>query len=188
MVWTPSAGRKSFHWAGCVSLLLRSGALVVTRAADDLRFEAISARLRKLNANAPIFRTRLLARRWRNYRTGALSQSLAARRVAAFCGLGNPESFWSTLESLGLEIVFRWAFEDHHSYKRFELQRIAHQARVHGAEILVTTEKDRINCPNHFDNAIAPLDLAWLEIQLELEEETRFFGLLDQALRGRAVA
>lgn len=171
-----------------LTALERAHAFVVTRAPSDLRFHAISARLRQINANAPIFRTRLMARRWRNYRTGAFSNTLNVRRVAAFCGLGNPQSFWSTLESLGLEVVFRWAFDDHHSYKRFELQRIAHQARVHGAEILVTTEKDRINCPNHFENAIAPLDLAWLEIQIELEDESRFFDLLERVLRRRAVA
>jgi 3-deoxy-D-manno-octulosonic-acid transferase len=168
--------------------LRRAHAFIVTRASDDFRYEAISARLREFNQNAPVFRTRLIARHWRNYKTGALSQNLGVRRVAAFCGLGNPQSFWSTLESLDLEIVFRWAFDDHHNYKAVELQRIAHQARVHGAEILVTTEKDRINCPNHFENAIAPLDLAWLEIQLELEEEERFFALLERVLQRRAVA
>lgn len=165
-----------------LSALARAHAFVVTRAENDLRFEAVSARLRDWNPRAPVFRTRLVARHWRNYKTGAL-QNLAARRVAAFCGLGNPQSFWTTLESLGLEVVFRWAFDDHHSYRARELYRIAHQARAHGAEILVTTEKDRINCPNHFENAIAPLDLAWLEIQLQLDEEPRFLSFLDRALR-----
>jgi len=170
-----------------LSALDRAHVFIVTRAENPLRFEAVSARLREFNPNAPIFRTRLVARHWRNYKTGAL-QTLPTRRVAAFCGLGNPQSFWTTLESLGLEVVFRWAFDDHHSYKARELYRIAHQARAHGAEILVTTEKDRINCPNHFENAIAPLDLAWLEIQLELEDEPRFFALLDRVLRRRSVA
>ncbi len=124
----------------------------------------------------------LIARRWRDYRTGAGLPNLGAHRVAAFCGLGNPQNFWNTLESLGLEIAFRWAFGDHHTYKPSELQRIAHQARIHGAEILVTTEKDRINCPSHLDKAIAPLDLVWLEIDLELENESAFFTFLSQKL------
>jgi tetraacyldisaccharide-1-P 4'-kinase len=130
----------------------------------------------------------LSARHWRDYRTGATISELNARRVAAFCGLGNPENFWATLESLGLDIAFRWTSGDHHSYKPFELQRIAHQARASGAEILVTTEKDRINCPPHIDPIIAPLALAWLEIELELEEEAAFFACLAQALPRRAVA
>ncbi len=169
-----------------LSALDRAQILVVTRAQDNLRYEAICARLREYNAHAPIFRTRLLARHWRDYRTGACVPELAAHRVAAFCGLGNPENFWRTLESLGLEIVFRWAFDDHHSYKPIELQALAQQARECGAEILVTTEKDRINCPNHLEKAIAPLDLAWLEIDIEIEDETTFFALIERTL-GRHV-
>lgn len=165
-----------------LTALGRAQALVITRAENDLRYEAICARLREYNVSAPFFRTRLVARDWRDYRTGARHETLHAHRVAGFCGLGNPQNFWDTLESLGLEIVFRWAFEDHHTYKSFELQRIAHQARTHGAEVLVTTEKDRINCPGHFANAIAPLDLAWLEIGLEVEDQPRFFELLESAI------
>jgi tetraacyldisaccharide 4'-kinase len=163
--------------------LSRAHAFVVTRAEAALRYEAICARLREYNPNAPVFRTRLLARHWCDYGTGECNQILPARRVAAFCGLGNPQNFWNTLESLGLDIVFRWTFADHHQYRHLELQRIAHQARVHGAEILVTTEKDRLNCPTHLDRAIAPLDLAWLEIDLEIEDEPRFLAFLDRELR-----
>jgi tetraacyldisaccharide 4'-kinase len=168
--------------------LRRADAFVVTRAPVDLRYEAICARLREYNSTAPVFRTRLIARRWRDYRTGASMSALPARRVAAFCGLGNPQSFWSTLESLGLEVVFRWAFEDHHSYKPSDLQSIVHQARASRAEILVTTEKDRVNCPNQLEKAIDPYDLAWLEIELELEDEPAFFAFVQRTLARRAVA
>jgi tetraacyldisaccharide-1-P 4'-kinase len=56
---------------------------------------------------------------------------------------------------------------------------------MHGAKILVTTEKDRINCPNHLQKAIAPLNLAWLEIDLELEDEPGFLEVLERVLRKR---
>ena len=169
------------------SALRRADILVVTRAEDDVRFEAISSQLRRYNPGAPIFRTRLLAHHWRDH-NGALFTDFAARRVAAFCGLGNPENFWRTLESLGLRIAFRWAFPDHHTYQVFELQRVARQAEMTGAELLVTTEKDRINCPNHLEAAIAPLQLAWLEIELGLENEAAFFAHVEQTLSRRAVA
>jgi tetraacyldisaccharide 4'-kinase len=102
--------------------------------------------------------------------------------VGAFCGLGNPQNFWNTLETLGVEIVFRWAFEDHHSYKPAELGRIADQARLQGAELLVTTEKDRINCPDHLGPLIHPLSLAWVEIEFELENEAAFLDVLRPVL------
>lgn len=171
-----------------LSALERADVMVVTRVEDDLRYRAICARLRQFNSTAAIFRTRLVTRYWRDYRTGTRRTELPAQRVAAFCALGNPEAFWRTLESLGLEIVFRWAFNDHHSYKPFELQRIAHQASELGAEMLVTTEKDRINCPSGLESKIAPFNLAWLEIELEVEDDTEFFAHIKDVLRRRAVA
>ncbi len=162
--------------------LSRAHVFVVTRAEENLRFQAIARRLGELNPNAPAFRTRLIARSWHDYRNGEILPSVSGRRVGAFCALGNPENFWQTLAGLGLQVVFRWQFPDHHSYNPAELQRVAHQARIHGADILVTTEKDRINCPSHLERAIAPLDLAWLKIELELEDEARFFSLLEKTL------
>jgi tetraacyldisaccharide 4'-kinase len=168
--------------------LRRADVFVITRAENGLRLDAIKERLHELNPLAPAFRTRLLPAGWRDYTTGEPVPDLKQRRVAAFCGLGNPQNFWNTLETLGLEIAFRWTFDDHHAYKPQELHRLAHQARMSGAEILVTTEKDRINCPNNLEGALAPLTLAWLEITLELEDETGFFAVLEQVLHRRRPA
>jgi tetraacyldisaccharide 4'-kinase len=160
----------------------RAQILVVTRANNDGRYNAIARRLREYNLRAPIFRARLRPRGWRDYATGEPTDSLTRKRVAAFCGLGNPQSFWDTLEALGVEVVFRWTFDDHHAYKPTELIRVAQQARQHGAEMLVTTEKDRINCPPHLEKKIAPLKLAWLEVEMEVEGE----GELLREVLGRA--
>ncbi len=171
-----------------LSALRRADVLVVTRAESDDRYDAIKKQLFNYNPNAPVFRTRLTARRWRDWATGESMGDLPMGRVAAFCGLGNPQNFWRTLESLGLEVVFRWAFEDHHTYQPVELRRLAHQARAHGADLLVTTEKDRMNIPAKLENFVAPLRLAWLEIDVELEDEASFFALLDQRLHSRRAA
>lgn len=164
----------------------RADIFIVMRSENDRQFEAISKRIQTYNRRAPAFRARIAVRCWHDYRTGACLPDLSARRVGAFCGIGNPENFWRTLESLGLEVVFRWTFGDHHSYKPIELQRLAHQARIYGAEILVTTEKDRINCPPHLGRIIAPLDLAWLEIGVEMEDEAEFLGFASQKLQRAA--
>ena len=171
-----------------LSALKRADVFVVTRADNDLRYEAIRRRLRQYKPGAPVFRTRLKARGWRDYRAGHFLESLPTRRVGAFCGLGNPQNFWNTLESLGLDVVFRWAFDDHHSYQPVELQRVAHHARMKNAEILVTTEKDRMNCPEHLGSIIAPLDLAWLEIDLEMDDEAAFMSLLEDTVGHHSVS
>ncbi len=102
------------------------------------------------------------------------------RKVAAFCGLGNPRSFWSTLEELKLDLVFHWAFGDHHSYRPGELQRLLAQAQDCGAEALVTTEKDALNLCNGATVIVSPLKLYWLKICIEIEREE---ALLQQILQ-----
>lgn len=67
---------------------------------------------------------------------------LSGRRVAAFCGIGNPAGFRHTLGTLGCEIVAWREFPDHHNYTRddvAELSRWGHQA-----DMLVCTRKDLV--------------------------------------------
>jgi 3-deoxy-D-manno-octulosonic-acid transferase len=167
--------------------LQRAHMFVVTRAESDLRFRAIAEALREHNPTAPTFRTRLIAGNWRDYHTGECID-LKNQRVAAFCGLGNPQNFWDTLDSLGLEVVFRWAFKDHHAYRPAELQYVAQQGIFNRAQWLVTTEKDRMNFPGRLSAGIAPLRMAWLEIELELQDSGGFFAFLDSRLRRRSAA
>jgi tetraacyldisaccharide 4'-kinase len=170
-----------------LTALKRANIFIVTRAESDLRFQAILEQLHAFNPTAPVFRTRLIARNWRDYQTGECI-SLANQPVAAFCGLGNPQNFWDTLDSLGFKVVFRWAFEDHHTYRPIELQYLARQALLHGAQLLVTTEKDCMNIPGRLSVSIAPLTLAWLEIELEIQDSSAFFAILESRLRRRSAA
>jgi tetraacyldisaccharide 4'-kinase len=109
-------------------------------------------------------------------------EDLPTRRVAAFCGLGNPQGFWNTLQQMGFHVVFKWSFPDHHVYQPAELKRLALQAQNAGADMLVTTEKDRINFPADFAVIVAPFEIAWLEIENTLEHEREFFGWLETRL------
>ncbi|MGH8056547.1 MAG: tetraacyldisaccharide 4'-kinase [Candidatus Entotheonellia bacterium] len=70
--------------------------------------------------------------------------SLRNRRVLAFCGIGAPASFRCTLEELGATVVAFRAFSDHHRYTRPELEALTRLAASVRAEMVITTEKDRI--------------------------------------------
>lgn len=68
---------------------------------------------------------------------------LAGSPVAAFCGIGNPEAFRSTLETLGTKPVAFRTYADHHAYTRedvAELNRWANE--LPAGAIVVTTQKD----------------------------------------------
>jgi len=138
--------------------------------------------LRALNPDAPIFRARLHYRYWVDYRSRQPHHALSGP-VAAFCGLANPASFWGTLRSLGLPPVYHWAFDDHHHYTCTQVERLAAQAKIHGSNVMLTTEKDAMNLP---ESTAAVLDHAgvqvyWLKIGVRVEKEDQLLQLMAKA-------
>ena len=123
---------------------------------------------RKLNPDAPVFRSRIQPLGWRDMH-GEHVAGLPGRRAVAFCGLGNPQSFWNTLDTLGVEIASRKTFRDHHRYSSGELEQLRRQAQLESADCLVTTEKDWVNLPAGSEQVLRS-KLFWLEIGFELEK------------------
>ena len=68
---------------------------------------------------------------------------LRSKAVAAFCGIGNPDSFRRTLEQLGATPIAFRIFPDHHAYTRNDVEELAKWAceQPAGTQI-VTTQKD----------------------------------------------
>ncbi|MEX2264749.1 MAG: tetraacyldisaccharide 4'-kinase [Bryobacteraceae bacterium] len=167
-----------------LAALSRADILVVTRSDSSRMLEAIERCLRRHNHRAPVFRARTLPEAWVEAGAGRRlgPRDLPVSRVAAFCGLGNPDSFWSTLDTLSVKPVYHCAFGDHHRYTPGDLRRLAEQARRTGAEAFLTTEKDAINLFEGFGELLAPLPLFWLEIGVAIEDEPAFRATLDRHL------
>lgn len=167
-----------------MAALQRAGIFVITRTEPGVRTDGIEAELRRVNPTAPIFRSRVVPEHWIELDFGLqwLPDGLPHKKAAAFCGLANPRSFWRTLENLGIEIVYEWAFEDHHHYRPNELRRVAAQAIEAGAEVVVTTEKDVMNLCDNASQFFAPLKLCWLRIAVAMEKEDEFLKAVDEKL------
>ncbi len=170
-----------------MSALARAGAFVIMRAAPDREYAGLVRRLRAFNPGAPIFRARLEHRCWVDYRSRQPHDSLSPP-VTAFCGLANPASFWGTLRTLHVAPVFHWAFADHHHYTCAEIQRLADQAKMHGSNILLTTEKDAMNLPESAAPVLkhAGVELYWLKIGVVIEHEHHLLHLIASKMRPRA--
>ena len=74
------------------------------------------------------------------------ARDLAGRAVLAFAGIGRPEKFFATLESLGARFVERVGFADHHPYRPEEIMALVERAAGLGA-VPVTTAKDAARLP-----------------------------------------
>lgn len=165
------------------SALARADAIVIMRAAREREYAGLRNRLRALNPGAPIFRARAAPRYWVSQRTERLAHPPEGT-MAAFCGLANPASFWGTLDALRIRPVFRWVFGDHHRYSWDELRRLAAQARMHGASVLLCTEKDAMNLPERSIELLLnhSVELYWLKIGVEIEDEDALLELIESRL------
>lgn len=156
----------------------RADIFVITRSSAA----GIQSKLREYNRCAPIFHARVVPECWVEHATGRElgPRELPFGRFSAFCGLGNPQSFWSTLRDLDIHTVSCEAFNDHHAYKPWELRVLRKHSRSAQAEAILTTEKDTMNLCDGAGELLAPLPLYWLRIRMEVDEEAELLGAIRQ--------
>ena len=111
---------------------------------------------------------------------------LAGKRAFAFCGIGNPESFFVTIRQAGAELVGQRAFDDHAAYDDAALFAVRDAAYAAGAEVILTTAKDRVKLVNASLLGL-PLWVLLVDIKL-VEGEARLWALVEAALKRGSIA
>ena len=172
----PQAGGEVFPLGRLrepLSALRRASAFLITRTDGG----GVREILTHYNPDAPVFQSRVLPLQWVDAHTGVKHhlESFKGITVGAFCGLANPDAFWSTLRALGLKPINQTVFADHHRYTLREIDEL-------GDSILLTTEKDAINLPEH----IAPHRILWLQIELEINGAAALLDQIVAAIRSRS--
>ena len=164
--------------------LARADAFLITRSQAAVNLGAIVATLRRYNRSAPVYMAWLENRRWTNLKGETLDvHALSGLKSVAFCGLGNPESFWRSLKELDLCPLERHVYDDHHRYRPSELRSLARHARESGAEALLTTAKDAINLCAEFEAVVAPLKIYWLEIGVGIDRRDDLLALIENKIK-----
>ncbi len=160
------------------SNLARATAILVTRVEAGQNISGIERLIRRYNHSAPIFRCKMIPREWVRLGASDVQPAQIFHRVGAFCALGSPNSFWRTLDELGLEVAFRETFRDHHAYSLSDLQRLAARASAQSVEALVTTEKDLMNLCDGAATVFQNPPLYWLKLGVEIEREEELLRMI----------
>ena len=95
-------------------------------------------------------------------------------RSFAFAGIGRPEKFFSTLRTLGAEIVATREFGDHQKIPVSILKRLEAEASLKNSQ-LVTTEKDAARLPKEWQQKVLTLP-----VRLSLNDEKKLNSLLNK--------
>lgn len=148
--------------------LKRAHAVVITRS-DQVSGQTcrqIEGRVRQVNPNLTIVRAvhAPVAARCADGTEISLDP-LKGKKVYAFCGLGNPEAFFRTVEGCHCDLVGSRAFNDHHAYTAECLASIRNEAQANGAELVLTTQKDWTKVTGLNPDA---LGLRWAYLAVEI--------------------
>jgi tetraacyldisaccharide 4'-kinase len=105
--------------------------------------------------------------------SGGLQQLslLAGKRVAAFCGIGNPAGFRHTLESTGATLAAWREFPDHHTFGPTDWNELSSLVARSNAELVVCTQKDLVKIRQEQVTG-RPLWALTIELQFLTGQET----------------
>jgi len=104
------------------------------------------------------------------------ANALKGVKTMAFCGIGNPQKFFTSLANLGISPVETIAFPDHHLYSASDWRKLVAKANKHQA-VLVTTAKDAVRLPASLQREVAVVDVA-----LAFDNPALLDAILDYAI------
>lgn len=162
--------------------LARADCIVITRADDPNASEELRREI-ATQTDRPIFCSRMRLKGLRAV-TSKLGQRSTAgdeireSSIAAFCGLGNPESFFSLVRRGGYRLAHTQVFRDHHTYTQSDINHVVQDSIARGARFLLTTGKDEVKLRSlDFE-----LPCYSVEISIEIEEADKLERLIAVAL------
>ena len=157
--------------------LVRADCVVITRCNQVDSIDSLAEEISQLTNGRPIFGSEM-----RTSRASALKNSAQAlkppARIAGFCAVGNPASFFEQLRRAGFEVVLEKSFPDHHVYSQDEVDAIARSATEAGAKAVITTAKDAVKLRSlHF-----AMPCYVLEIDIRIENGEELVRLITSAI------
>lgn len=123
--------------------LSRADCVVITRCDQVNDFKELHEEIARLTGDCPVFHSHMRTSCVAPLKNGSDVLRPPAR-VAAFCAVGNPASFFEQLRRSGYELALQKFFPDHHVYSQDEIDSVVQAAKEAGAAGLITTAKDAV--------------------------------------------
>jgi tetraacyldisaccharide 4'-kinase len=158
--------------------LARADCIVITRAEDVHGIQELKSEIHELSKGRQMFLSRIRIERLREVKGGSADEDVKSAQVAAFCGIGNPESFFTQLRRESYQLCHTQTFPDHHYYRQEEINELERQATARGARALLTTAKDEVK----LRSLTCEMPIYSVDVAIEIEDESKFLALIDEAI------
>ena len=170
-----------------INSLKRAKAAIITRCnqVSEAQLCEIEQKMRKINSNMIICRSIHQPVYIKTIDNRQISlESFKNKKVFAFCGIGNPDSFITSLKSMSYDVIGSDIFNDHYDYRDDCLAEINKQSQNLGAELILTTQKDWTKI--HFQETAQNMPLGYVAIEIKfLSGEDKLRCLIEDTLQGK---
>jgi tetraacyldisaccharide 4'-kinase len=96
---------------------------------------------------------------------------LVGRRISAFAGIGNPDSFLRVARRF-CEVVDFKVYLDHTFYSEKTMRRLLRGAEKKAADLILTTEKDAVRIPKDILKSNPPLYALCVDLEITKGKRT----------------
>jgi len=128
-----------------VNGIQRADCIVITHADQATDDDSLKSRIAQLADAKPIISSFVKTKGLRPlHQTTAQDGGAVPEPVGAFCGIGNPESFFAHLRLDAHSVCHTRRFSDHYNYRQSDIDEVVAEARARGAQTLLTTAKDAV--------------------------------------------
>lgn len=148
--------------------LQNADAIIINHIKNKEHFYTLQEEVRHCS-QVPIIGTRMIPKEVEMF-DGDRLKDLKGKRVGVFCGLGNPHSFFATVEEMGGEIMDTWILPDHVGPKIKELKKFSERCMEGGCDLVLCSEKDRVKLPLDLECSL-PIGTVKAELQVVMGEE-----------------
>jgi tetraacyldisaccharide 4'-kinase len=168
--------------------LERAHVVVLTRcdqASDDM-LQQIEEVVHQVNPDLVVARSIHVPTRIKTLEGTEIGlEQVSGCRIFAFCGLGNPQSFFRTVDRLGGVPAGSQVFDDHYRYTDDDLDQVREHAVERQAGLILTTQKDWTKIEKLRLPPSRP-PLAYLAVELQITAGAQVLtALIDQILGDR---
>lgn len=167
-----------------VDSLRRAHVVILTRC-DQVSHSALSrieSRLRAITAGAVQLKCshRVTGVEWLD--GTPIEEAPEGKRAVLFAGIARPQAFLTTVRSLGIDVVGRRWWPDHHHYRSRDIESLTRIGCYPPHDLLLTTEKDAVKLAELEGVEQARIAVVRVAIDFAADDDTILQGILTETL------
>ena len=105
-----------------------------------------------------------------------IENHIKEKKIIAFAGIGNPESFFELLDNKNINIIKKFSFPDHYKFRPKDLDMIVNLSK-HSNAIILTTEKDYERIEPKYKSLIY-----FVKLKVEIEKRNELKNLIEKKI------